>query len=131
MDDSSILRFMGNYQQLTVWKRAHVFALELYRSTGSFPNRERYGITSQLRGAAISVVSNIAEGSGRNGNRDHARFLQIARGSICELECQLLLARDLGYLTPETWSALDKPCREIGKMLNGLIRSLRPERCRD
>jgi four helix bundle protein len=128
MEHSSILRFMGNYQELTVWKRAHVFALELYRSTASFPDRERYGITSQLRGAAISVVSNIAEGSGRNGNRDQTRFLQIARGSICELECQLLLARDIGYLTPETWSALNRPCREIGKMLNGLIRSLRPER---
>jgi four helix bundle protein len=122
---------MGNYQQLKVWKRAHTFALELYRSTESFPDRERYGITSQLRGAAISVVSNVAEGSGRNSNRDQARFLQIARGSICELECQLLLARDIGYLTAETWSALDRPCREIGKMLNGLIRSLRPERHRD
>jgi four helix bundle protein len=116
---------MGNYEQLTVWKHAHAFAVELYRSTGSFPQRERYGLTSQLRDAAISVVSNIAEGSGRNSNRDHARFLQIARGSICELECQLLLARDVGYLTPDAWLALNSSCREIGKVLNGLMHSLK------
>jgi four helix bundle protein len=119
---------MGNYQELTVWKHAHGLALELYRCTAPFPERERYGITSQLRRAAISVPSNIAEGTGRVGNRDQARFLQVARGSVCELECQLLLARDIGYLTSEAWSALDNRCREVGKMLNGLIRSLGQER---
>jgi four helix bundle protein len=119
-----ILQSMGNYQELTVWKHAHGLALDLYRSTQHFPDGKRYGITSQLRRAAISVPSNIAEGTGRVGNRDQARFLQIARGSVCELECQLLLARDIGYLTLETWSALDKRCREVGKMLNGLIGSL-------
>lgn len=94
----------------------------------AFPDCERYGITSQLRRAAISVASNIAEGTGRVGNRDQARFLQIARGSVCEMECQLLLARDIGYVTSEAWSVLDKRCREVGKMLNGLIRSLSRER---
>ncbi len=116
---------MGDYRQLSVWKRAHGLALGIYRSTGSFPDRERYGLVAQLRRAAVSVVSNIAEGTGRQGDRELARFLRIARGSVCEIECQLLLSRDLGYLQPEKWMALDGDCREISKMLNGLIRSFR------
>jgi four helix bundle protein len=70
------------------------------------------------------VVSNIAEGSGRLADRDQARFLKIARGSICELECQLLLSRDVGFLKSDAWKVLDAECREIGNMLNGLIRAL-------
>ncbi len=70
----------------------------------------------------ISVVSNIAEGSGRRNERDHLRFLRMARGSVCEVECQLLLCRDVGYLDPAMWRTLDGHCREVGKMLNGLIR---------
>ena len=89
-----------------------------------FPDSERFGLTAQLRRAAISVVSNIAEGSGRRGERDQARFLIIARGSNCEVECQLLLSRDIGYLKSAEWETLDDHCREIGKMLSGLIRSL-------
>src|SRR5918999_5942219 len=118
---------MGDYRQLAVWKRAHALALEIYRSTGSFPDRERYGLVAQLRRAAISIVSNIAEGSGRQSDRELARFLRIARGSACEVECQLLLSRDLGFLQPDGWMALDSDCREVSKMLNGLIRSFRTE----
>ena len=115
---------MGDYRQLFVWKQAHGLALEIYRRTASFPDTERFGLTAQLRRASISVVSNIAEGSGRRNERDHVRFLRIARGSVCEVECQLLLSRDVGYLDPATWRVLDSHCREVGKMLNGLIRSL-------
>ena len=115
---------MGDYRQLLVWKRAHGFALEVYQSTRSFPDSERFGLTAQLRRAAISVVSNIAEGSGRQADREQTRFLRIARGSICELECQLLLSRDVGYLKSASWEGLDGRCREIGRMLNGLIRAL-------
>jgi four helix bundle protein len=115
---------MGDYRQLSVWKRAHDLALGIYRSTGSFPDRERYGITAQVRRAAVSVVSNIAEGSGRQGDREHVRFLRIARGSVCEIESQLMLCRDLGYLEPCAWKVLDADCDELSRMLSGLIRSL-------
>jgi four helix bundle protein len=115
---------MGNYRQLSVWKRAHAFVLEVYQSTRAFPDSERYGLTSQLRRAAVSVVSNIAEGSGRQGDREHTRFLKIAHGSICEIECQLLLSRDLGYLDAAAWKPLDDDCQEISRMLHGLVRSL-------
>jgi four helix bundle protein len=92
---------MGDYRQLSVWKRAHGLALRIYHATRRFPDTERYGLIAQLRRAAISVVSNMAEGSGRQSDRELARFLRIARGSVCELECQLLLARDLGFLKSE------------------------------
>jgi len=118
---------MGDYRDLVAWKRAHKLALEIYRSTDSFPDRERYGLVAQLRRAAASVVSNIAEGAGRKSDRELARFLRIARGSVCEVECQLLLSRDLGYLKSDGWGPLDADCREVSKMLNGLIRSFRTE----
>ena len=115
---------MSDYRNLIVWKRAHAFALEVYLSTKSFPDSERFGLTAQLRRAAISVVSNIAEGWGRHETRDQVRFLKMARGSNSEVECQLLLSRDVGYLRPAAWDRLDSSCREIGKMLNGLIRAV-------
>jgi four helix bundle protein len=117
---------MGNYRKLSVWNRAHGFALAIYRSTNKFPASERYGLSNQLRRASLSIVSNIAEGSGRQGDREHARFLRIARGSACEAECQLLLSRDLGYLEVGTWTTLDNECQQLSRMLNGLIRSLTP-----
>jgi four helix bundle protein len=117
---------MGNYRQLAVWKRAHGFVIKVYRSTETFPDRERYGLTAQLRRAAVSVISNIAEGSGRQGDREQIRFLKIARGSVCETECQLLLSRDLGYLDAPAWKLLDQDCQEISRMLNGLVRSFTP-----
>jgi four helix bundle protein len=117
---------MGNYRELTVWKRAHDLSLELYRSTNAFPAEERYGLTAQLRRAAVSVVSNIAEGSGRQGDKEQIRFLRIARGSVCEIECQLLLARDLGFLDSRPWKVLDGKCQDLSRMLTALARSLSP-----
>src|SRR3954463_7805416 len=114
---------MGDYRQLTVWKRAHSLALSVFRVTGAFPPSERYGLAAQLRRAATSVVSNIAEGSGSHSVRDEIRFFRIARASVSELECQLLLSRDVGFLIREIWSPLGNECHEIGRMLNGLIRS--------
>ena len=116
---------MGNYRRLTIWKRAHRFALEIYRVTQAFPDSERYGLVAQLRRASVSIISNIVEGSGRQGDREHMRFLRIARGSVCEAECQLLLSRDLGYLERDTWSLLDGQCQELSRMMSGLLRSLR------
>ena len=116
---------MGDYRHLAVWKRGHGLALGIYRSTQSFPDHERYGLTAQLRRAAVSIVSNIAEGTGRQSDRELARFVRIAHGSLCEVECQLLISRDLGYLHSDGWRVLDADSRELGKMLNGLIRSCR------
>ena len=116
---------MGNYRDLTVWHRAHKLALAVYKCTAAFPDRERYGLTSQLRRAAISITSNIAEGGGRGSDGELTRFLRIARGSTRELECQLLLCRDLGIFSKPTWSVLNSDCQEISKMLQGLINSFK------
>lgn len=106
---------MGNYRELAVWKQAHRLAMEVYRSTIAFPESERYGLVAQMRRAAVSIVSNIAEGSVRNSGRDQVKFFRIAHGSVCELECQLLLSRDVGLLAPDAWVSLDGYCRGVGK----------------
>ena len=114
---------MGDYRDLSVWKRAHALALAIYRSTRSFPDSERYGLVAQLRRAAVSVVSNMAEGSGRQSDRELARFLRIARGSVCEIQCQLLLSRDLGYLHLTAGQFWTQTVGKLALMLNALIRS--------
>jgi four helix bundle protein len=116
---------MGNFRELVVWRRAQDLALAVYRSTSSFPKEERYGLIAQMRRAAVSVSSNIAEGCGRQGDRELVRFLHIARGSVRELECQLLLSRDLGYMHSAVYAKLDSESQEISRMLNRLIRSFR------
>jgi four helix bundle protein len=115
---------MGNYLRLSVWKRAHRLAVAVYRATTSFPSTERYGLTAQIRRASVSTISNIVEGSARHGDRELVRFLKIAHGSVCEIQCQLLLSRDLDFLPRDTWKQLKHECRHLGRMLNGLIRSL-------
>ena len=117
---------MSDFKQLNVWQKAHHFALETYRHTQTFPVDERFGLTVQLRRAATSVPTNIAEGCGRHGERDFARFLSIAAGSASEVEYQLLLARDLDYLTADVHRQLDALINEIKRMLNSLIQSLSP-----
>jgi four helix bundle protein len=119
---------MGDFKRLNVWQLAHLLAEDLYRATAGFPLVERYGLSLQLRRAAVSITSNIAEGSGRIGNRECARFLVIARGSAAEIESQLLLARDLGLLTIEDWAKLNATVQRVNKMLLGLIRSFNVSR---
>jgi four helix bundle protein len=103
-------------------------ASSIYRATESFPKTEVYGLTSQIRRAAISVPSNIAEGQGRLTKGEFVRFLGLARGSLLELETQLIIALDLTFLTPGEFEALEKQTFEIGKLLNGLIDSIRARR---
>lgn len=88
---------MQRFQDLEVWRRGHDLTLAVYRMTADFPDKERYGLISQLRRSAASVPTNIAEGSKRTSNRDYARFLNIAESSLAEAEYQLILATDLGY----------------------------------
>ena len=89
---------MRDYQKLRVWNDSRAFVLAVYRETGAFPTHERFGLTAQLRRAAVSIASNIAEGAGRNSRADYARFLDIALGSASECDAQVILARDLGFM---------------------------------
>ncbi len=115
---------MRDYKKLKVWEKAHQFVLDVYRATASFPPDERFGLTREVRRSAVSVPSNVAEGCGRESERELARFLSISAGSATETDYQLLLARDLHYLDERTHQALDAQAQEIKKMLNSFIRKL-------
>ena len=111
---------MKGHRDLEVWQKSMQFVTDLYRETEAFPRHELYGLTNQLRRAAVSVPSNIAEGSGRNSKKEFHQFLNLARGSLLELETQVEIARNLGYLSEERCTKLLKKTNEIGRMLNGL-----------
>jgi len=117
---------LKDFRQLTVWEKAHQLALSVYRETQCYPKEETYGLTSQTRRAASSVPTNIAEGCGRNSDQDFARFLQIAMGSVNELDYQLILAQDLGYLRDNVFNSLAQSVMEVKRMLASLIRKVRP-----
>lgn len=114
-----------SYKQLLVWQKSKALAVEVYRSTESFLKREWYGLTAQLRRAAVSVTSNIAEGQGRLTKGEFRNFLGQARGSLLEVETQLAIAKDLGYLSEADQISLERQCDEVRRMLNGLLESLR------
>jgi four helix bundle protein len=115
---------MRDFRELKVWHKAHALTLDAYRATSSFPRDELYGLTSQIRRAAVSVGANIAEGAGKNSRPEFSRFLQIALGSASELEYHLLLSRDLDYLVPEIYAELSQRVVETKKMLSGFIQFL-------
>ena len=119
---------MKSFRDLKVWQKSHELALTVYKCTRSFPKDEIYGLTSQMRRAAASVPSNIAEGCGRSGDAELGRFLQIAMGSASELEYQLLLAHDLGYVNAEEYGQLAAKVTEVKKMLAALLRKLKADR---
>ena len=114
-----------SFRDLLVWQKSMALVTEVYQHTGIFPKEELYGITSQIRRSAVSVPSNIAEGYGRRSTGDYTRFLQISAGSLYELDTQLEISRNLGYLPHENFSNLSANCNEISKMLHSLIRSLK------
>jgi len=112
-----------HYKDLVVWQKAMKLVSEVYRATAAFPREELYGLTSQIRRAAVSVPSNIAEGQGRLTRGEFRQFLGQAKGSLLELETQLVIAVDLGYLkAPEP---LLKRLAEVARLLNGLLASLK------
>jgi len=115
---------MRDFKELQVWQKAHRFALDVYQHSRGFPAEERFGLTAQLRRAAVSVASNIAEGCGREGERELARYLSIAAGSATEAEYQILLARDLSYLPADSHRQLDAQVNEVKKMLHGFMQKL-------
>ncbi|MBU2510134.1 four helix bundle protein [bacterium] len=117
---------MRNFKELKVWQKAHHVALEVYLITRSFPSDERFGLISQLRRSAASVSANIAEGCGRDSDRDFSRFLTIASGSASETEYHILLAYDLKFLEEKPYIELDGKINEIKRMLNSFIQKLKP-----
>ncbi len=116
---------MRDFHTLKVWEKGHVFAQAAYKACESFPASERYGLTSQLQRAALSIPTNIAEGCGYESDAQFIRFLEIALGSASECEYLLLFARDMGYLRPEIHASLSESVVEIKRMLTGLLKSLR------
>lgn len=113
---------MSDYKELEVWKKSRVLTVEVYRATARFPRSELFGLTSQLRRAASSIVCNIAEGQGRWTKRDCRSFVINARGSAQELETQIIIAEDLEFLSAEKSAQLRESVNRIGRMLNGLLR---------
>lgn len=110
-----------HFRDLMVWQKSMQLAQKIYQNTADFPKHEIFGLTSQMRRAAVSVPSNIAEGHGRLTDGNMRLFLGQARGSLYELETQIELARRLNYLQTESEKDLLESCREVGKMLNGLL----------
>ena len=115
---------MGDYRKLKVWRKAHELALFTYRATERMPRTEQYGLTSQMRRAAVSVPSNIAEGASRNGDRDMARFIGMAIGSVNELQYQFRFATDLGWISGDAQRHAEASTSEIRAMLDGLRRKV-------
>jgi four helix bundle protein len=112
--------------RLRVYHEAEELAVLVYQLTGSLPAEERYGMVQQMRRAGVSVASNIAEGCGRAGNRELVRFLTIALGSATELECQLRIARRLGYIDAEVFAWASGHTGRVQRMLTSLVVKLRP-----
>ncbi len=119
---------MRDFRGLQVWRKSHQLALAVYKATAPFPRQEMFGLTSQIRRAAASVPANIAEGCGRAGGADLARFLQMGMGSASELEYHVLLAHDLGFLADPAYVRLTKEVIEVKKMLTALIQKVSSDR---
>jgi four helix bundle protein len=109
------------YRDLKVWRRAMDLVVDVYRCTATFPKTEVYGLTSQMRRSAVSVPSNIAEGKGRFSRKELVQFLFRARGSLLELETQITIGQELGYLELEDGKRLINLIAEVGRMLNGMV----------
>jgi len=114
-----------SYRDLRIWQEAVELALDVYRTTIAFPKHELYGLTSQMRRAAVSISSNIAEGKGHSSDGDFARFLFHARGSLLELQTQIAIAQGLGYLGKEQAIGLIGTTDNLGRGINGLIQTVR------
>ena len=119
---------MKDFRGLKVWQKAHKLGLGAYDATSRFPRQEMFGLTSQIRRCSASIPSNIAEGCGRRGNAEFHRFLGIAMGSASELEYQLLLAHDLGFLEQVEYNHLDAAVTEVKRMLAALVCKVDAER---
>ena len=116
---------MRDFRKIKVWEKSHQLTLEVYKITKNFPPDERFGLTSQMRRSSSSIPTNIAEGCGRQSEAELKRFMEIGMGSASELEYQLLLSKDLGYLKPNSFGRLTFLTTEVKKMLSSFIVKLR------
>jgi len=119
---------LKNYKELMVWQKSYQLCLDIYSVTRKFPKEEIYGLSAQMRRAAVSLPSNIAEGYGRKTTADYVRYLYIAYGSICELETQILLAKDLEYIHGSELNSLQQALGDVERALKGLIKYLERKR---
>lgn len=115
----------SGFQELIAWQKAMALVTAICRATGDWPREELYGLTSQVRRAAVSIPSNLAEGHGRTGPREFAHHVSVAYGSLCELETQVLVAEQLGYANADTSERLTAQMTEVRRLIRGLLRSLR------
>jgi len=115
---------LKNFKELKVWQKSYKLCLDVYRITKHFPTEEKFGLTSQIRRASVSIASNIAEGYGRRTTPDYIRSLYIAYGSNCELETQILISGDLDYINKDIQNTLREKISEVERMLKALIKSL-------
>ena len=115
----------SGFQDLIAWQKAMALVTAIYRATGDWPREELYRLTSQVRRAAVSIPSNLAEGHGRTGPREFAHHVSVAYGSLCELETQVLIAEQLGYANADTSERLTAQIMEVRRLTRGLLRSLR------
>lgn len=119
---------MRDFKELKVWEKSHLLTLAVYKATATFPREELYGLISQIRRSCASIPANIAEGCGRSGESELARFFHIAMGSASELEYHLLLARDLGFLKSQDYEPLATEVTEVKRMLASFIQKLKANR---
>ena len=130
----SVARFLGfsvqdmgsSFRDLKAWQEARLLVRDCYKLSATFPRAEIYGLTAQLRSAAISVEANIAEGSGRGSKKEFVQFLRISKGSLHELESYLILAVDLEYATAQVVEPIEERLKSVGRLVAGLVRSLQP-----
>ena len=113
-----------NYRDLVVWQKGIELTIDIYKLTSNFPESEKYGLTNQLRRAAVSIPSNIAEGHARKSDKEFGRFLRIALGSCAEIDTQIIISKELEYLPEDIGTGLSARVVEIQKMIYGLIKSL-------
>ena len=116
---------MKTYREIICWQKAIELVKSIYKITNNFRQSEQFGLTSQLRRAAISIPSNIAEGFGRGSNKDFRRFLDISRGSLFELQTQLYISKELGFIADKSYDIIYEQSREVERILIGFIKSLK------
>ena len=111
------------YKDLFAWQEGHVLVLQVYKYTKNFPRDEQFGLTSQLKRAVVSITSNIAEGFSRRTYKEKQQFYLFAKGSLLEVDNQILIARDVGYVTDKQYEILTMQIEKVGRLLTGLIKS--------
>ena len=115
---------MSNYKELVVWQKAILLVTDIYKLTKTFPKEEIYGLSAQMQRAVVSIPSNIAEGNDRNSSKEFSQFLRIARGSLAELETQIIISEKLEYTNNDQVTPLLNNCYETGRMINGLLKKI-------